>query len=672
MTTQLPQTKWRSLDTLFNVGTLGVLSDSELLECFRTDRDAAGQEAFRILVERHGPMVLGLCRSLIPDSHEAEDAFQATFLVLVRKGHAIWVRDSVGPWLYGVAGRIARRARRSIQRRRCQVPLGDDIAGTGGSPDHWQGTEQVIQEEIARLPASLRAPIVLCALEGLSYDAASRQLGVSEPTLRGRLHRARRRLAARLHERGVAAPLAASAIEPFRLGVPALPPALVRSTVRHSVWYSSVSGLVAGESAIPASIASLARGVIRSMLFHTCKLVAFVALLAAGVLATVVSAQQGQSPPPAALGKPVASPAARLQDQPTQAAEIPGPQTVLPAFRTLVAGHEDSLRQIRTLKCVIDERVSIDGGQTWRDLETWKVWKSGPRERVHRTRHRILNPNRTFEVVKAPRGETDVLFAPDGIRSMDGYDPSHPPAEPVTIRYELTSGNRIGGLIKPPQPVAIGGYKTGLAADYRLFTLVDVMYSLRDLCEAEVNAARKPVERRDAQGHPLWDLPLKAPAGHPRWDVRHEMPEGKYYSYVVTLSPRHGYAIVESDRLTRVEKGPGQPALEIHDRDQILEFQEPAPGIFLAKRIRVTRARSDTTDKPQFLSEIIIHDVQVNRPITDKELAFRFPRGIGVGDVNKDVYYIWGENAPAMTFTAEQYNEWRRLEMQRARGQVID
>ena len=114
---------------LFSVGVMGDLGDPELLACFQNDRGARGQEAFRILVERHGPMVLGLCRSLIPDPHEAEDAFQATFLVLVRKCRSIWIRDSLGPWLYGVAGRVARRARRKfIVRRRCQVEFVDDVA----------------------------------------------------------------------------------------------------------------------------------------------------------------------------------------------------------------------------------------------------------------------------------------------------------------------------------------------------------------------------------------------------------------------------------------------------------------------------------------------------------------------------------------------------------------
>jgi RNA polymerase sigma factor (sigma-70 family) len=368
MATRPAQIEWRSLDTLFNAGTLGALTDSELLECFRADRGAAGQEAFRILVERHGPMVLGLCRSVIGDAHEAEDAFQATFLVLVRKGHAIWVRDSVGPWLYGVANRVARRARRrSGQRRRKEVPLVDDVADAKAIGSHADGpdTEQVIQQEIAGLPASLRAPVVLCALEGLTCDSAARQLGVTEPTLRGRLHRARRRLASRLRERGVLSPLAAPAVEPFRLAMPELPPALVHSTVQHATWWSSIGGLVAGESAIPASIAALARGVIRSKVLGTCKMLVIVALLATGVLGTVVLAQQGK---PAA---PAASQAARTKDQP--AAPVPTPRPLPPQFRALVAQHEEHQGRIRTLKCTIDERASLDGGQTWRDMVIWKV-----------------------------------------------------------------------------------------------------------------------------------------------------------------------------------------------------------------------------------------------------------------------------------------------------------
>ena len=108
----------RSLVALFDSGSLGTQSDRDLLECFQTDPGAIGQEAFRILVERHGPMVLGLCRSVVRDQHEAEDAFQATFLVLVRKAASIERRDTLGPWLHGVAAKVARRARNRLNDRR--------------------------------------------------------------------------------------------------------------------------------------------------------------------------------------------------------------------------------------------------------------------------------------------------------------------------------------------------------------------------------------------------------------------------------------------------------------------------------------------------------------------------------------------------------------------------
>ena len=118
MSAKRVMTSSRSLVALFDSGSLGTQSDRELLECFQSDSGPIGQEAFRILVERHGPMVLGLCRSLVRDQHEAEDAFQATFLVLVRKAASIERRDTLGPWLYGVAARVARRARSRLNLRR--------------------------------------------------------------------------------------------------------------------------------------------------------------------------------------------------------------------------------------------------------------------------------------------------------------------------------------------------------------------------------------------------------------------------------------------------------------------------------------------------------------------------------------------------------------------------
>jgi RNA polymerase sigma factor (sigma-70 family) len=198
MATSGSRASWRSLESLFNTGALGGLTDGELLECFQSSRDTIGPEAFRILVERHGPMVLGLCRSVVQDAHDADDAFQATFLVLVRKADSITRRDTIGPWLYGVAGRVARRARnRSIQRKRREVPTNAEIPSTNRPLAESPSVEDIVHDEIARLPESFRGPLVLCCLEGLSYDLAARRLGLTEPTLRGRLFRARKQLASR-------------------------------------------------------------------------------------------------------------------------------------------------------------------------------------------------------------------------------------------------------------------------------------------------------------------------------------------------------------------------------------------------------------------------------------------------------------------------------------------
>ncbi len=287
----------RSLVALFEAGSLGSQSDRDLLECFQSDSGSAGQEAFRILVERHGPMVLGLCRSLVRDQHEAEDAFQATFLVLVRKARSIERRDTLGPWLHGVAARVARRARsRLIRRHQREVPVIGEIPARAQSFSDGFSTEQLLHEEIARLPESFRRPVILCCLQGLSYDLAAQRLGVKEPTLRGRLERARKRLATRLRARGVPAVLAGPALESIRSSMSPLPSTLIESTVQFSMRWSSVTGLLGGGAVIPGSISALAQGVIQSMLFQTVR-VAAVAVLTAGAVGTVVLAQQGKDRP---------------------------------------------------------------------------------------------------------------------------------------------------------------------------------------------------------------------------------------------------------------------------------------------------------------------------------------------------------------------------------------
>jgi len=298
MATSRSRASWQSLESLFDTGALGGLTDGELLERFQASRGSGGHEAFRILVERHGPMVLGLCRSVVRDPHDADDAFQATFLVLVRKADSIRRRDTIGPWLYGVAGRVARRARDRASRRRLrEFEAKADIPSTNHPLNESLSIEEIVQDEIARLPESFRGPIVLCCLEGLSYDLAAVRLGLTEPTLRGRLYRARKQLASRLRGRGITAGVFASAVDPVRLTLPPLPSSLLETTIQFAVRWSTVTGLLSGAARVPAPIAMLAQGVIKAMLLQSIKLSGIVFLLAAGALGTMVVAQQAKKSP---------------------------------------------------------------------------------------------------------------------------------------------------------------------------------------------------------------------------------------------------------------------------------------------------------------------------------------------------------------------------------------
>ncbi len=148
------------LSTLFNEGATGAVTDGQLLERFATRRGEASEDAFAALVERHGPVVLRLCRSVLRDEHDAQDAFQATFLVLAQKADSLWVQDSLGPWIHSVAYRVASCARAAaIRRRRHARRHGELAAGRlAVYQDEDQGDlEAVVHEEIDRLPGHFRA-----------------------------------------------------------------------------------------------------------------------------------------------------------------------------------------------------------------------------------------------------------------------------------------------------------------------------------------------------------------------------------------------------------------------------------------------------------------------------------------------------------------------------------
>jgi RNA polymerase sigma factor (sigma-70 family) len=256
-------------------------SERGLLERFVAGRDEA---AFEALVRRHGPMVLSVCHRVLRHAEDAEDAFQATFLVLAGRAASVRKADSLGSWLHGVAYRIAANLKRNIARRRvCEAAAtgSSETAATGETS--WQEVRVVLDEEISRLPQRWRAPLVLCYLEGKTRDEAARELGWSLGTLRGRLERGRDLLRSRLMRRGLtlsAALLGGLLAEDASAGVPA---ALVGSTVKAAALRA------AGAAVVSARAVALAQGVLRTMFvtrLTTAALVLFavVALGAAGIV----------------------------------------------------------------------------------------------------------------------------------------------------------------------------------------------------------------------------------------------------------------------------------------------------------------------------------------------------------------------------------------------------
>jgi RNA polymerase sigma factor (sigma-70 family) len=261
----------------------GDWSDGQLLERFLSQREEA---AFEALVCRHGPMVLGVCRRVLRDGHDAEDAFQATFLVLVRKAASIMPRELVGNWLYGVAYRTALKARCMTARRRARERQVRDMPRSqtldSGARDDLQAR---LDAELSRLPDKFRAPVILCELEGKSRRDVARQLGIAEGTLSSRLARARRLLARRLSSPTV--PLSGGAVAALvstQAASAAVPAPLLASTAKAGAL------LAVGEAAtavVSAKVAALMEGVLKAMFLTKLKTVmAFI--VAAGVLAVTV------------------------------------------------------------------------------------------------------------------------------------------------------------------------------------------------------------------------------------------------------------------------------------------------------------------------------------------------------------------------------------------------
>jgi RNA polymerase sigma factor (sigma-70 family) len=230
----------RSLQTLFHLGSLTGITDGQLVERFVLRDGEASESAFAALVERHGPLVWSTCRAVLRDDHATADAFQATFLVLVRKAGSLWVRDSIGPWLHRVALRAAIQAKRETNRRQQAEQTAAALSAEWidcGMPDD---SADVIHHEIDRLSERYRVVIVLCDIEERSLEEAARHLRCPVGTVKSRLARARQRLRDALQRRGVAPAAIPTAV--FRnasVSLSSLPQGLAPSTVRSALLFAT-------------------------------------------------------------------------------------------------------------------------------------------------------------------------------------------------------------------------------------------------------------------------------------------------------------------------------------------------------------------------------------------------------------------------------------------------
>jgi RNA polymerase sigma-70 factor (ECF subfamily) len=264
----------------------GNLNDGQLLTCFLNRSD---DTAFEILLHRHGPMVLGVCRRLLRHDQDAEDAFQATFLVLARKAASVVPRERVGNWLYGVAYNTALKARALSAKRRgreIQVKAMPEPHAVRQDPDLWVELQPLLDRELSRLPEMYRFPVVLCDLEGKTHKEAARQLGCPEGTVSVRLSRARALLARRLGARGLTCSVAALAtVLSQKAASASLPAALVGPTAE------AANLLAAGQSAtaglVSEDVVTLTERVVKTMgmtKLKTLLLVLGTGLLACGLL----------------------------------------------------------------------------------------------------------------------------------------------------------------------------------------------------------------------------------------------------------------------------------------------------------------------------------------------------------------------------------------------------
>jgi RNA polymerase sigma factor (sigma-70 family) len=369
----------RHIRALAEEHALAAAADGELLARFADRREEA---AFAVLLRRHGPMVLGVCRRVLKRHHDAEDVFQAAFLLLARKASSIRKRASLGCWLHGVAHRLAVKMKAQAERRRSHEARAGALrqsAATGQSP---RFAEDLLDEALRRLPEHYRTALVLCHLEGRTHEEAARQLGCPLATLRSRLMRGRKRLRAELTRRGLVLDAGAEGDALMANRADAVLPAFLVGTTLKAAVHFAAGGTAAG--AVPAA---LAEGSLKAMAMMKMKIV--ILLITALGLAAGAGAIACQAF--AVKPAPEAPPTAKRQAEPPQKNEPqvrldddgdPLPDGAVRRVGTRRFRHGGG--QVNTLLVCPDGKTLISGTflgdrkiRTW-DLTTGKLLHSFP------------------------------------------------------------------------------------------------------------------------------------------------------------------------------------------------------------------------------------------------------------------------------------------------------
>jgi RNA polymerase sigma factor (sigma-70 family) len=439
----------RGVHSLLEEGVMAAVADGDLLRRYAMGGCDSAERAFTALVDRHGSMVLRVCRNVLRDAHAAEDAFQATFLVLARKAGSLWVHDSIGPWLHAVAFRTSCCARNAAARRRRHERKAADRASRQAEAEEADDLGAILHLEIGRLPERYRAAVVLCYLEGLTHEQAAERLGCPVGTVRSRLATGRERLRRRLILRGLSP--ARGELEPAMDRADSTivaPAALTEAAVRNAMVHAGAS--TAG--VVPAGVSALAAQGMRTMLFARLRTLAVALILVGGsTVAALAFAQRQQEP-----AKP---------DQPT-AHEVASSSLPRP-IRSLLEARIETAREI--IKRDLD-RLQLDPSHSEHLFHQMAIWSRHvmedrlrlartPEERldaIREHRNRMIvhegSARRQYEFARVSSLAESLKFKyyrleADQLLAEAGVDPDKepPPAEPEKATAPPASA--------PPRPV---------------------------------------------------------------------------------------------------------------------------------------------------------------------------------------------------------------------------